>query len=136
MDHIYKTRVYYSDTDASNRAYHARYLDWAEHARTEMLRSILPDLKQSSLKDLGYGFVVKSASVEYHKGAELDDELTVSTSIEELGKVSAILLQKIKKGDETLASVKIKVGFINFGTGRPSKLPDQVSQALMVFCSQ
>ena len=27
----YRARVYFSDTDAGGIAYHARYLDWAEH---------------------------------------------------------------------------------------------------------
>ena len=35
---IYRQRVYFSDTDAQGIVYHARYLDFAEHARTEMAR--------------------------------------------------------------------------------------------------
>jgi len=38
--HRYRQRVYYSDTDSGGIVYHARYLDFAEHARTEMLREI------------------------------------------------------------------------------------------------
>ncbi|MBE7211763.1 MAG: 4-hydroxybenzoyl-CoA thioesterase, partial [Gluconacetobacter diazotrophicus] len=33
-------RVYYEDTDAGGVMYHARYLAFAERARTEALRSL------------------------------------------------------------------------------------------------
>ena len=36
--HYYPLRVYFSDTDAGGVIYHARYLDMAEHARTELLK--------------------------------------------------------------------------------------------------
>ncbi len=35
--HNYHLRVYYEDTDAGGIVYHARYLHWAERARTEIL---------------------------------------------------------------------------------------------------
>ena len=36
-DHIYKTKVYYEDTDAGGIVYYARYLHFMERARTEMI---------------------------------------------------------------------------------------------------
>ena len=36
-DHIYKTKVYYEDTDAGGIVYYARYLHFIERARTEMI---------------------------------------------------------------------------------------------------
>ena len=37
-EHRFPVRVYYEDTDAAGIVYHSRYLNFAERARTEMLR--------------------------------------------------------------------------------------------------
>ena len=63
----YRTRVYFSDTDAAGIVYHASYIDWAEHARTEMLREMIPDRPQSALAegDDGILILVRSIRIEY-----------------------------------------------------------------------
>ena len=48
-------RVYYEDTDAGGVVYHARYLAFAERARTELLRDLgVPhaDMQQNRRADL------------------------------------------------------------------------------------
>ena len=126
----YKARAYFSDTDAGGIVYHTHYLDWAEHARTEMLRELLPQLKQSNLKDSGFLFVVKSINIEYFSPAVLDDEITVLTSVEELGVFSGILKQRVMRGEELLAKIVIKVAFISKETKRIQKLPEEVKTVL------
>ena len=43
-EHRLPVRVYYEDTDAGGIVYYARYLQYAERARTEILRlAILPN---------------------------------------------------------------------------------------------
>ncbi len=126
----YRTRVYYSDTDAGAIVYHTHYLDWAEHARTEMLRTLLPDMKQSSLTDSGFVFVVKSINIEYFTPAVLDDEICVYTSIEKLEVFSAKIRQIIKRGDIVLADILVKVAFISKKTKKPQKLPDEIKSVL------
>ena len=55
--HHFAVRVYYEDTDAAGIVYHANYLQFAERARTEMLRE--RGLAQSQLREeLGIFFVV------------------------------------------------------------------------------
>ena len=39
-EHRFPVRAYYSDTDAGGIIYHGRYLDMAEHARTELFRHV------------------------------------------------------------------------------------------------
>ncbi len=129
---IYKARVYYSDTDASSIAYHARYLDWGEHARTEMLREAIPDFSQEKVKKDGFFFVVKSIFIEYFKAARLDDVIRVESSINELGAFSGVIAQRVfnDNTDELLAELKVKVGFLNGATFRPTKIPEEVGKAL------
>lgn len=127
----YSARVYFSDTDAGGIVYHTHYLDWAEHARTEMLRSLLPDLKQSNLKDSGLIFVVKAISIEYFKPAVLDDVIDVYTEVEKLENFSGVIHQEIKRGDELLSDIHVKVAFISSVTKRPQKLPEEVRNVLI-----
>ena len=84
----YPVRVYFSDTDAGGIVYHARYLDFAEHARTELLRTIASEEAiQNRLLSDRIGFVVKALSIEYHLPAYLDDLLEVEN--ERLNRQSA-----------------------------------------------
>ena len=58
-DHIYKTKVYYEDTDAGGIVYYARYLHFIERARTEMIYDHLK-LNHKQLRDqFNAIFVVK-----------------------------------------------------------------------------
>ena len=128
--HVYKARVYFSDTDAGGIAYHARYLDWAEHARTEMIRSLLPAFKQESVRNMGFVFVVRSINIDYFLPAYLDDEIRVETEMEKLGAVSGIVHQCIYRDDTLLSELRIKVAFIDSNTKKPAKLPSELIKAL------
>jgi acyl-CoA thioester hydrolase len=77
-------RVYYEDTDAGGIVYHARYLAFAERARTEALRQA--GVPHAELVE-GYGliFVVHRVEMDYLRPARLDDELTVTTGPWALG---------------------------------------------------
>ena len=62
-DHHLSVRVYYEDTDAEGIVYHSKYLNFAERARTEFLRSY--NLDQSTIeKKYGLIFVVKLINIE------------------------------------------------------------------------
>ena len=62
-EHHLSVRVYYEDTDAEGIVYHSKYLNFAERARTEFLRSY--NLDQSTIeKKYGLIFVVKLINIE------------------------------------------------------------------------
>src|SRR5690554_369423 len=102
MAHIFPVRVYYSDTDAGGIVYHARYLDFAEHARTELLRSIAQDKEDLSL--LSLAFVVKSVTVDYNQPAFLDDYLEVHTTVEQAKRFSLTFLQRVLRQGQEIAT--------------------------------
>ncbi|HEX8614507.1 MAG TPA: tol-pal system-associated acyl-CoA thioesterase [Telluria sp.] len=116
-------RVYYEDTDAGGIVFYANYLKFFERARTEWLRAA--DVGQQALRDEhGAIFVVKSASIDYHAPARLDDALNLTLSIEKLGRASVQFLQQAWHGDVLLASATVKVGCVDAVTLRPRALPD------------
>ena len=121
MAHEFSLRVYYSDTDAGGIVYHAKYLDFAEHARTEMLRSVsvgrLGQVELMAQKRIAY--VVKSVSVEYHTPALLDDELRVLTTLEQAKRFSMVFLQRVMRGEDEIATLRVRVASVNLATLRP-----------------
>ena len=122
---IYNQRVYFSDTDAQGIVYHAAYLNFAEHARTELGR----ELHASGLSG-GNAFVVKSISISYEKPGYLDDMLTVETRVKDFGKVTIVFSQTVKRGDEVLADMEVKVACINLETQRPVRIGDDLLSLL------
>ena len=119
-------RVYYEDTDAGGIVFYANYLKFFERARTEWLRAT--GIGQQALLDAGgTAFVVKSASLDYHAPARLDDELTIRTTVEKLGRASVQFAQQAWRGETLLTSASVKVGCVDVATMRPRSLPEDVA---------
>jgi acyl-CoA thioester hydrolase len=126
--HVFPVRVYYSDTDCSGIVYHARYLDFAEHARTEMFRSVGGG--QQELLEQQICFVVKSIAIEFNLPGKLDDLLSVESQIAEAKHFSLTLSQKVKRGEETLAVLSVRIACLNAETLRPLPLPQDLLSAM------
>lgn len=110
MVHSFKVRVYFSDTDCEGIVYHGRYLDFAEHARSEMIRETV---NQVALLQNHVGFVVKEINIVYEKPAFLNDDLEVITRIEISKKFSLTLSQNVYRDEELLCKLLVKVGCID-----------------------
>src|SRR5580704_4003975 len=63
--HSFPIRVYYEDTDAIGIVYHATYLNFAERARTEYLRSTGWNYAMLA-KEFGLALVVRHIEISYH----------------------------------------------------------------------
>ncbi|MGB4405622.1 MAG: YbgC/FadM family acyl-CoA thioesterase [Sphaerochaeta sp.] len=126
--HRFTLRVYYSDTDCGGIVYHARYLDFAEHARSELLRDIGIATRLTgshrALMEQEMALVVKSANIDYQSPAYLDDLLTVETEIETSKRFSIVFRQTVKREGETLCVVLVKVAAIDTTTMRPKPMPE------------
>lgn len=125
-------RVYYEDTDAGGIVYYANYLKFAERARTEFLRTIAVH-QQEDLEQHQTGFVVRSCHIEYLKSAVLDDALTVTCVVTEYGAASATVAQEILRGEEVLATLEVKVIYMNVATHRPTRIPAEMTEKFKLF---
>ena len=121
----YSQRVYFSDTDAQGIVYHARYLDFAEHGRTEMARQL-----GTSGREGGLAFVVRSMTIGFEKPAYLDDMLVVETSLAEFGRVSMVFDQVIRRGEEVVCRMSVKVACIDIATKRIARIDQRLVDAL------
>jgi acyl-CoA thioester hydrolase len=127
----WSVRVYYEDTDAGGIVFYANYLKFFERARTEWLRAM--GIGQQELLDAdGTAFVVKTASLDYHAPARLDDELTIRTTVEKLGRASVQFAQEAWKGELLLTRASVKVGCVDTATMRPRSLPEDVAAKMRV----
>jgi acyl-CoA thioester hydrolase len=122
-------RVYYEDTDTGGVVYYANYLKFFERARTEWLRST--GISQQTLAESrNILFVVKSAALDYHAAAKLDDELKLTVVVEKLGRASIQFMQEAWRicgeSEKLLATARIKVGCIDRQEFRPCVIPDDV----------
>ena len=64
-------RVYYEDTDAGGRVYHANYLKFCERTRTDFVREVLGYRQSEHLQADQKGFVVTKLNAAFMAGAGL-----------------------------------------------------------------
>ena len=120
-DHIYKTKVYYEDTDAGGIVYYARYLNFIERARTEMIYDHLK-LNHKRLRDqFNAIFVVRECNIKYFKSANFEDNLEVKTKVMNKSPVRLNLLQEVSRDNEILVSAQVELAVID-SDGSVSKL--------------
>ncbi len=117
-------RVYYEDTDAGGIVYHARYLAFAERARTEALREAgLPH--GELMRDHGLIFVVRRVEMDYLRPARLDDVILVTTGPWDMKGASVEVHQRFEVNGQTAATLKVKLATIRLSDGRPARIPDR-----------
>ena len=126
-------RVYWEDTDAGGVVFYANYLKYFERARTEWLRAA--GFGQQALRDtVGGMFVVTDTTVKYHRPARLDDQLLVSTWIQDAGRVCMTIGQQARMGPDpdgaVLCDASIRIGWVRADNFKPARIPSSIVKAL------
>ena len=117
-------KVYYEDTDASGRVYHANYLKFFERGRTDLIYQT-KYTHDILLNKFNIIFVVKECSVKFIKPALFEDTIKVNTKIDELTRVKIKFNQKIYRANDLLAEAQILVIPVS-KSGKISKLPNEI----------
>ena len=120
-DHIYKTKVYYEDTDAGGIVYYARYLHFIERARTEMIYDHLKLNHKQLREKFNAIFVVRECNIKYLKSAKFEDNLEIKTKVIKKSPVRLNLLQEVSKNDEILVTAQVELAVIG-SNGSVSKI--------------
>jgi acyl-CoA thioester hydrolase len=116
-------RVYFQDTDAGGVVYHASYVNFMERSRTEWLRTFGYS-NAGLMKELGVVFVVRSLKLDYLKPALLDDLVTVTSQIKEIGRSRLNLHQTVLRGEEVLVEGEVHLACVDVKTFKPVRVPD------------
>ena len=120
--YLYKTKVYYEDTDIGGIVYYANYLKFIERARTEMIYQQFKINHQKLKKIHNVMFVVRTCNIKYFKSANFEDELLITISMIKKTAVRLNLLQEISRNSELLVSAELELAVVN-SKGELKKLP-------------
>ena len=119
-----KFNVYYEDTDASGRVYHANYLKFLERSRTDLIYQT-NYTHEELLKKFDLIFVVKGCSISFKKPAFFEDLIKVTSEIDQLSRVKIKFNQKIYRESNLLVRASVLVIPVN-SSGRIFKLPNEL----------
>ncbi len=129
MAFVWPVRVYWEDTDAGGVVYYANYLKFLERARSEWLRA--HSFEQDALRDeAGVVFVVRRVEIDYLAPARFNDQLAVSVTLADLGRVSLDVDQLIACGPTRLASARVRLASVDAARFKPARIPSPILQAL------
>jgi len=124
-------RVYFQDTDAGGVVYHASYVNFMERARTEWLRTHGYS-NAGLMKEFGVVFVVRSLKLDYLKPALLDDLLSVTAQIKDIGRSRLTLLQGVLRGNEVLTEGEIHLVCVSLEGFKPVSVPEVLRKRLEI----
>jgi acyl-CoA thioester hydrolase len=117
-------KVYYEDTDASGRVYHANYLKFLERGRTNLIYQTNLT-HQILINKFDIIFVVKNISINFKKPAFFEDSIEVISTVKELNRVKINFSQKIYKESDLLIDAEVLVIPVNT-KGKITKLPNEL----------
>jgi len=124
-----KLRVYYEDTDAGGIVYHARYLAFAERARTEALRAAgVPHYEL--VTQFGLIFVVRRLQMDYLRPVRLDQELVVQTGPWALGAATVDVRQVFERDGQETGRLNVGLACVRASDGKPARIPGRWRAAL------
>ena len=108
--------------------YYGRYLEYFEHSRNELLRSL--GLPYTTIESAGIRLPVIEAHLNYKSAARYDDLIQVKSVIPEMPKARIRIEYEIYNGDQALLVTGYTVhGFLN-DRNRPTRMPAKLNQVL------
>jgi len=129
---VWPLRVYFEDTDAGGVVYHARYLNFFERARTEMLRA--RGFSQTELREKhGLIWVVLEINVKFRKAARLDDELLVSAELLWIKGVKQGFRQEMRRKSDgvVVATAELSAVILHADSLKPARMPEWIQAELI-----
>lgn len=130
--HILPISIYYEDTDLSGVVYHANYLRYMERGRTEFFRLAGISKMDGLEEDEPTAWAIRSVTIDYHRPARLDDNVTVHTILTGLSGARMRATQRVMCGDVLLVQARIEACITTL-TGRARRLPKNVVETLAPF---
>jgi len=121
----YKTnvRVRFCETDKMQFVHHAKYVEYFEIARTEMLRHY--GLPYKTIEDSGIEMPVVEVSVKYKSAAFYDELLTVEATVSEIYSPKVHINYKVYKENGDLAAEGFTVlAFMKAATKHACRPPE------------
>ena len=125
-----RIRIRYADTDQMKMVYHAKYFEYFEQGRSDLLREL--GMPYPEVEALGFYLPVAEAHAKYHKSARYDDLIIVKTSLVDMPQVRVRIEYEVlnSENNDLLAEGYTIHGFVSAATGRPARAPEQFLAAI------
>jgi acyl-CoA thioester hydrolase len=130
IQHTTDIRVRYAETDQMHAVYYARFFEYFEQARSDLLRAI--GLPYPRIEEMGLILPVVEAHAVYKRAARYDDHLRVIVRFRDKP-IARIRLdyEVFRSGEsEPLAEGYTIHTFVNAQTGKPTRAPAQFVEAV------
>ena len=127
----YPYRVLYADTDQMGITYYANYFKWFEAARTEYFRAL--GFPYTECEKKGIYLPVAEAHANYVAPSTYDDDITVRTSVVEIGNSTLRFEYQVMK---TKTQILLATGhtvhvFVNKAM-KPCRVPAEIKEVVKV----
>jgi len=123
-------RVRYADTDQMKSAYYAKYFEYFEQGRSDLLRSV--GMPYPEIEAQGYYLPVIETGAKYRRSARYDDLLRVESTVSDPPVVRIRIDYRVYAPDEEEPIVEGYTihSFVNATTGKPTRAPASFLQVL------
>ena len=129
IEHDFKFRVKYPDTDRMGTMHHANYVKYYEEARWELFRSI--GVPYSSIEEQGVMCPVISMNFKFVKTTSYDELLTVRTCLKKMKGVRIwFTYQLFNENNELINEAETELAFVGLNNWKPCKAPDILLKAI------
>lgn len=130
IKHVTNIRVRYAETDQMKHVYYARFFEYFEEGRSDLLRSI--GLPYAQIEEMGLFLPVIEAHASYKRAVGYDDLLQLVTYFREKPVARVRLDYEVfKEGvTELIADGYTIHTFVNAATGKPTRAPAQFLEAV------
>jgi len=129
IEHEYKFRVTYPDTDKMGTMHHANYVKYYESARWELFRSI--GIPYNLVEELGVMCPVISMKFKFLKTTRYDEQLTVKTRLKEIKGVRIWFEYRLyNERNELINKAETELAFVGLNDWKPCEAPDFLLTAI------
>jgi acyl-CoA thioester hydrolase len=120
------------EIDEQGRANNVAYVAWMQDAA--VAHSAALGWTAERYLRLGMGWVARSHWIEYLRPAMVGDEIIVETRVSDMKKVTSKRVYRIlRRSDrEVLAAAETNWAFVNYATGKPTRIPAEIAGAFPV----
>lgn len=128
VSHQFDLRVRFYELDAYGHVNHSVYVQYFEVGRVEALAEANMGLDTMNA-EMGINMVVVQISTRFLVPGMLGDDLVVESGLSAVGRVKASWLQRIRRGDQVLATQEMTSACIT-SAGKPTRFPPELVKAL------
>jgi acyl-CoA thioester hydrolase len=129
IEHEFKFRVTYPDTDKMGTMHHANYVKYYEAARWELFRSI--GIPYNQVEELGVMCSVISMKFKFIKPTRYDEQLTVKTRLKDIRGVRIWFEYRLyNEENELINEADTELAFVGLNDWKPCKAPDFLTVAI------